>query len=220
MANGQWYTTPVLNCVQAGVMKGLGNGYFGVNDPITREQAAVILSNAYQVGSSAGRTSFADDSSISYWAVGNVKAMTDRGYISGNNGNVFNPQGNLTRGQVCLLLCKCKGVSQESLNVVIESVAKRQQESKQLLGSFQITAYEWAGTRCATGRYPTEGYTVACNSLPLGTRVYIEGIGERVVEDRGATWHSDSWMDLYLGDVSACNEFGVQYRNVYVISYP
>ena len=40
------------------------------------------------------------------------------------------------------------------------------------------------------------------------------------MEDRGATWHSDSWMDLYLGDVSACNEFGVQYRNVYVISYP
>ena len=220
VANGQWYTTPVLNCVQAGVMKGLGNGYFGINDPVTREQAAVILSNAYQVGSSAGRTSFADDSSISYWAVGNVKAMTDRGYISGNNGNVFNPQGNLTRGQVCLLLCKCKGVSQESLNVVIESVAKRQQESKQLLGSFQITAYEWDGTKCANGRYPTEGYTVACNSLPLGTRVYIEGIGERVVEDRGATWHSDSWMDLYLGDVSACNEFGVQYRNVYVISYP
>ena len=107
-----------------------------------------------------------------------------------------------------------------SLNVVTESVAKRQAESKQLLGSFQITAYEWDGSKCANGRYPTEGYTVACNSLPLGTRVYIEGIGERVVEDRGATWHSDSWMDLYLGDVSACNEFGVQYRNVYVISYP
>ena len=87
-ANGQWYH-PAPNCVQAGVMKGLGNGYFGVNDPITREQAAVILSNAYQVGSSAGRTSFADDSSISYWAVATPGAATDRGYISGNNGNVF-----------------------------------------------------------------------------------------------------------------------------------
>ena len=130
VANGQWYTSAVLNCVQAGVMKGQGNGYFGVNEPITREQAAVILSKAYQVGSANGRTSFADDSSISYWAVGNVKAMTDRGYISGNNGNTFNPQGNLTRGQVCVLLCKCKGVSQESLNVVTESVAKRQAESK------------------------------------------------------------------------------------------
>ena len=88
------------------------------------------------------------------------------------------------------------------------------------LGSYQITAYAWDGTRCTNGNWPSEGYTVACNSLPLGTRVYIEGIGERVVEDRGATWHRSDWMDLYLGNTYDCNEFGVQYRNVYVISYP
>ena len=95
-----------------------------------------------------------------------------------------------------------------------------EQPNYEYLGSFQITAYEWDGTRCANGNWPSEGYTVACNSLPLGTRVYIDGIGERVVEDRGATWHRSDWMDLYLGSRSACNEFGVQYRDVYVISYP
>lgn len=219
--DGQWYTTAVLNCVKAGVMKGMGSGNFGVSEPISREQAAVILSNAYGIGSAYGRTGFADDSSISYWAVGNVKAMTDKGYIDGTGNNMFSPQLNLTRGQTCVLLCKCKGVSQQSLDLVTESVqASAAEANRQLLGSFQVTAYEWDGSKCANGRYPTEGYTVACNSLPLGTRVYIEGVGERVVEDRGATWHSDSWMDLYLGDVATCNEWGVQYRNVYVISYP
>ena len=102
-----------------------------------------------------------------------------------------------------------------------EATAEAANSSKgQLLGTFQITAYEWDGSRCANGNWPSEGYTVACNSLPLGTRVYIEGIGERVVEDRGASWHRSDWMDLYLGDVYSCNEFGVQYRDVYVISYP
>jgi 3D (Asp-Asp-Asp) domain-containing protein len=81
----------------------------------------------------------------------------------------------------------------------------------------QMTAYEWDGTRCANSNWPTVGYTVACNALPLGTRVYIDGIGYRTVEDRGATWHSDNWMDLYLGDVAACNEFGVQNRDVYLV---
>lgn len=81
----------------------------------------------------------------------------------------------------------------------------------------RMTAYEWDGTRCANGNYPTVGYTVACNSLPLGTKVYIDGIGYRTVEDRGATWHDDNWMDLYLGDVAACNEFGVQDRDVYLV---
>ena len=81
----------------------------------------------------------------------------------------------------------------------------------------QITAYEWDGSRCANGNYPTKGYTVACNSLPLGTKVYIEGIGYRTVEDRGASWHKYNWMDEYLGDVSACNAFGVQYHDVYLV---
>lgn len=85
------------------------------------------------------------------------------------------------------------------------------------LGVFDVTAYEWTGNPCANGCYPTEGYTVACNSLPLGTTVYIDGVGYRVVEDRGATWHSDMWMDLYLGDVAECYEWGVRNLDVYVV---
>ena len=84
-------------------------------------------------------------------------------------------------------------------------------------GHFVLTAYEWTGAPCANGAFPTVGYTVACNSLPLGTRVYVEGIGERVVEDRGASWHSSNWMDIYLGDVSACDQFGVREADVYVL---
>lgn len=84
-------------------------------------------------------------------------------------------------------------------------------------GRFVLTAYEWTGAPCANGNFPTVGYTVACNSLPLGTRVYVEGIGERVVEDRGASWHSSNWMDIYLGDVSTCDAFGVQEANIYIV---
>ena len=41
-------------------------------------------------------------------------------------------------------------------------------------GHFVLTAYEWTGAPCANGAFPTVGYTVACNSLPLGTRVYVD----------------------------------------------
>lgn len=85
------------------------------------------------------------------------------------------------------------------------------------LGAYDITAYEWTGYPCANGCYPTEGYTVACNSLPLGTVLYIDGIGYRTVEDRGATWHSDWWIDLYLGDVSECFEWGIRTRDVWIV---
>lgn len=85
------------------------------------------------------------------------------------------------------------------------------------LGKWEITAYQWTGFPCANGSYPAVGYTIACNSLPFGTKVYIDGIGERVVEDRGGAYHPDKWIDLYLGDYDSCINFGIQYLDVYLI---
>lgn len=99
-----------------------------------------------------------------------------------------------------------------------EEIAEESPEEElEYLGTFEMTAYEWTGNPCANGNYPEVGYTVACNSLPLGTQVYIEGVGYRVVEDRGAEWHGSNWMDLYLGDVGSCYEWGVRSVEVYVV---
>ena len=83
------------------------------------------------------------------------------------------------------------------------------------LGSYELTAYEWTGRACANGNYPTSGYTVACNSLALGTRIYIEGYGEYVVEDRGGM--SSNVIDVYLGDYNSCVQFGRKTADVYII---
>lgn len=93
--------------------------------------------------------------------------------------------------------------------------AENTPEGMTYLGDYQLTAYEWTGNPCANGNYPTEGYTIASNTLPIGTRVYIEGIGERTVEDTGGM--SGGTIDIYLGDPSACVQFGVQNAAVYVI---
>ena len=83
------------------------------------------------------------------------------------------------------------------------------------LGTYQLTAYEWTGSPCANGNYPTCSYTVACNSLPLGTKIYIEGYGTYVVEDRGGM--GNNVIDIYMGDVSTCLQFGRRSANVYIV---
>ena len=99
-----------------------------------------------------------------------------------------------------------------------EEIAEESPEEElEYLGTFEMTAYEWTGNPCANGNYPEVGYTVACNSLPLGTTVYIDGIGYRVVEDRGAEWHGSNWMDLYLGDVDSGYDWGVRSVDVYIV---
>ena len=84
-----------------------------------------------------------------------------------------------------------------------------------LLGTYELTAYEWTGNSCSNGNYPTEGYTVACNSLALGTRIYIEGYGEYTVEDRGGM--AGNVIDIYMGDYDSCIQFGRHTAEVYII---
>ena len=107
--------------------------------------------------------------------------------------------------------------TEEPEEVTEQGEIAEEEPEMEYLGTFEMTAYEWTGNPCANGNYPEVGYTVACNSLPLGTKVYIEGVGYRVVEDRGADWHSYNWMDLYLGDVASCYEWGIRSVEVYVV---
>ena len=81
------------------------------------------------------------------------------------------------------------------------------------LGVWELSAYEWTNNPCANGRFPTLGYTVAFNHLPLGSVVYIAGYGTYVVEDRCGI---NSRLDIYMGDVSTCRQFGIRYAEVFV----
>ena len=89
-------------------------------------------------------------------------------------------------------------------------------EGMELMGEWKITAYAYTGSPCANGNFPSVGYTVACNSLPFGTKIYIDGVGFRTVEDRGPSYLGDAWCDLYLGDTTSCIQWGMQYRKVWV----
>ena len=82
------------------------------------------------------------------------------------------------------------------------------------LGTYKCTGYVATGNPCANGNYPTSGYTVASNSLPMGTRVYIEGIGERVVEDTGGM--SSNVIDVFVDSTSEAYALTGNYE-VYVI---
>ncbi|MBQ9613249.1 MAG: SH3 domain-containing protein [Lachnospiraceae bacterium] len=85
------------------------------------------------------------------------------------------------------------------------------------MGKWRITAYAYTGSPCANGNFPQVDYTIACNSLPFGTVVYISGVGFRTVEDRGPQSMGSEWLDIYMGDVNQCIQWGDQYRDVYVV---
>ncbi|MCR5213603.1 MAG: 3D domain-containing protein [Eubacterium sp.] len=83
------------------------------------------------------------------------------------------------------------------------------------IGTYQLTAYIATGNRCASGVYPRENHTVACNSIRMGTKIYIEGYGEYVVEDTGGM--SGGVIDVFVSDYGTAIQFGRRTAQVYII---
>ncbi len=111
---GDWYEPAVSWAAAEGIVHGFGDGTFGPNDPITREQLAVIL---YQYSSSSetnfDEMSFLDASQISAWAKTAVQWAVQNNVINGMGDGTVNPQGNTTRAQAATMFRNsCCGVLQ------------------------------------------------------------------------------------------------------------
>lgn len=69
----------------------------------------------------------------------------------------------------------------------------------------------------ASGEPVQEGRTVACpKSLPFGTRLEIEGLGERVCTDRGGAIGKGR-LDVYMTELNDARKFGRRSRQVRVL---
>ena len=100
---GAWYADAVLWATQAGVISGYGDGRFGPNDPVSREQIAVILWR-YAGSPAAQGEDFADAASISTWAADAVDWARSAGLMTGQEGNRFAPQASATRAETAVIL--------------------------------------------------------------------------------------------------------------------
>lgn len=101
---GAWCADAVAWASANRLMAGYGGGVFGANDPITREQLAAILWRYAGSPEAEAGTDYADEDSISDFAVQAVDWARSAGVISGKDGNRFDPKGGATRSQVAVIL--------------------------------------------------------------------------------------------------------------------
>ena len=99
---------------------------------------------------------------------------------------------------------------------------KEKKPDKEYLGHYEITAYsynEGGGENYYTksGRTPEPYYSVAVDSdyISLGTKLYIEGIGEVRADDTGSAVQGNV-IDLHVG-YDQTESFGRQVRKVWIV---
>ena len=105
--------------------------------------------------------------------------------------------------------------------VTLAAQTEAKAETLEPAGNFKLTWYcacrtcsgEW-GHQTSSGATCQEGVTVATDYFRPGTRIYIEGFGERIVQDTGVHGRH---IDIFLEDHDECNRLGVQRRQVYIV---
>jgi len=114
----------------------------------------------------------------------------------------------------------------EVLKVILERQEEPKQEPTEIYaGEFEITYYCPCVKCCgktdgitASGTLAIEGQTVSADwdLFPPGTQIYIDGIGYRVVEDKGGAIKGNR-LDVYMDSHEAALEAGRHMADVWIV---
>ena len=105
VGSGTWYTAGVSWAAENGIVTGYGNGQFGPNDSITREQLAVMLWRyAGSPDMDEQSLNFVDADQVSGYAKDAIYWATANGILNGCGDGRLDPVGLATRAQAAQML--------------------------------------------------------------------------------------------------------------------
>ncbi|HDX9683456.1 TPA: S-layer homology domain-containing protein [Bacillus cereus] len=92
---GHLFEKEILALAKAGLVNGFGDGKYGPDDILTREQMAQVLTNAFKFKATK-TTKFADVDKNS-WSLKAISALEENGVTIGTGGNMYSPKMFVTR---------------------------------------------------------------------------------------------------------------------------
>lgn len=107
VAKGQYCYNAIGWAEKYAVVKGYGNGMYGPNDTITREQLVAILwryAGSPMLMDYEGLTEFSDVTEISQYAQPAMAWAYEKGIIFGKGNNILDPKGLATRAEVAKII--------------------------------------------------------------------------------------------------------------------
>ena len=111
VADDTWYSEAVAWGSENEIILGYGDGRFGPNDSITRQDLAVILARfmdyySLELAQTRNSPEFSDADDISFYARSAISRLYRAGVINGNPNNCFNPVYLATRAEVAAIMSR------------------------------------------------------------------------------------------------------------------
>lgn len=195
LSSEQWYTDAMLKLNAASVLKGSDSKALPQNK-ITRQEAATLIAEAFQIENSSTASTFKDNQQIANWAQDSVSALASKAVIGGLPDGTFGPKANLTRAEAVTIfdhliqtLVTQPGEYQEDVqgNMVINT-------PDVVLNNSQITG----------DLYVTQGVgegEVTLNNVTVSGSVYVQGGGEHSIIFNNSSVQQSLNINKYNGKV-------------------
>jgi hypothetical protein len=113
MLSDAWYTDAVAYALENGVMKGYGNGCFGPDDKVTREQLVTILYRYAKlkgvdvsIGEDTNILSYDDAFDVSSWAISAMQWACGSGVVTSKTASTLNPADSATRAEIATIIMR------------------------------------------------------------------------------------------------------------------
>ena len=173
-----WGKNAIQTGVAAGYISGDGNGIFRPNDPVTRQEAAAMISRILDLKQNESRAyRYTDSYAISNWAKGVVGAVSDAGIMAGYPDGSFGPNRVLTRAEAVLALDK-------TVNYQPGDQEEDKEETKKedmLLTQSKLEDTTITGDLTISDRLGTK--TITLEDVTVKGKLIVDGGGEIILKD-------------------------------------
>ncbi|WP_060207158.1 S-layer homology domain-containing protein [Sporosarcina koreensis] len=118
-----WAYEPIDAISDLGIINGYPDGTYKLNQPVTRAQAAKIVALATKTKPTQNFTPDFNDVTPAHGAYDHIRALTERGIF--NNGESFNPNASLTRGQMAKIITLAYNITVDDNDLVTFSDVRK-----------------------------------------------------------------------------------------------
>ena len=173
-----WGKNAIQTGVAAGYISGDGNGIFRPNDPVTRQEAAAMISRILDLKQNESRAyRYTDSYAISNWAKGVVGAVSEAGIMAGYPDGSFGPNKVLTRAEAVLALDK-------TVNYKPGEKEEDKEETKKedmLLTQTKLEDTTITGDLTISDRLGTK--TITLDNVTVKGKLIVDGGSEVILKD-------------------------------------
>lgn len=173
-----WGKNAIQTGVAAGYISGDGNGIFRPNDPVTRQEAAAMISRILGLKQNDSRAyRYTDSYAISNWAKGVVGAVSEAGIMAGYPDGSFGPNRVLTRAEAVLALDKTVNYKPSDK----EEEKEEEKKEDMLLTQSKLEDTTITGDLTISDRLGTK--TITLEDVTVKGQLIVDGGGEIILKD-------------------------------------